>query len=74
MIEGAIKHSKFKPEKVLVWQREQLKWDGLNEAQGQKDWAELVADCRRRGGAVKENVPVKSDDGIYIIYTSGTTG
>jgi propionyl-CoA synthetase len=74
MIEGAVEQSKHKVEKVVVWQREELRWSKLDEHKGEKDWAELVSDCRRRGKSVKENVPVKSDDGIYIIYTSGTTG
>ena len=26
-IEGATDKSNYKPEKVIVWQREQLKWD-----------------------------------------------
>jgi propionyl-CoA synthetase len=74
MIEGAVEQSKHKVEKVIVWQREELRWKKLDEHKGEKDWAELVSDCRRRGKSVKENVPVKSEDGIYIIYTSGTTG
>jgi len=74
MIYGAVEQSKFKPEKVIVWQREQLRWNQLDDSKGVKDWAKLIADCRKRGVRVTENVPVKSDDGIYIIYTSGTTG
>ena len=72
-IEGALEKSDHKPEKVLVWQREQLRWKPLSEMKGEKDWQQLVKDARKRG-VKAEPVPVKSNEGIYIIYTSGTTG
>jgi len=74
MIEGAIERAAHKPEKVFVWQREKLRWDGLNEEKGQRNWGKMVRSARSRGVAVKECVAVKSNEGVYIIYTSGTTG
>ncbi|TVY81146.1 Acyl-CoA synthetase short-chain family member, partial [Lachnellula suecica] len=72
-ITEAIKLSTHKPNKTIIWQREQLPWDGLDKGQGELAWQTLVQDAHSRG--VKADcVPVKSSDGIYIIYTSGTTG
>ncbi|KAI0206146.1 AMP-binding enzyme [Astrocystis sublimbata] len=73
-IHEAIKLSTHKPSRVLVWQRDQLRWDGgFDKAAGERDWIKTVRSCRARN-ARAECVPVKADEGIYIIYTSGTTG
>ncbi len=72
-IEGALEKSPFKPEKVIVWQRDQLRWDPIRNEKGEKSWQGLVKSARERGIRA-DAVPVKSNDGIYIIYTSGTTG
>ena len=72
-IEGAIEKSSYKPGKILIWQREQLRWSHLDESKGERSWQVLVESARRRKVRA-EPVPVKSNDGIYIIYTSGTTG
>ena len=72
-IEGALEKSSFKPEKVVVWQRDECKWDPLNKEKGERHWQKLVKGARNRG-LKAEAVPVKSDDAVYIIYTSGTTG
>lgn len=73
MIEGAVDKSEFKPSKIIVWQREQLRWDPILKEDGQRNWQRLVKSARNRG-LKADAVPVKSGDGIYIIYTSGTTG
>ncbi|EUC29363.1 hypothetical protein COCCADRAFT_8427 [Bipolaris zeicola 26-R-13] len=73
MIEGAVDKSKFKPCRIIVWQREQLRWDPIVKEDGQRNWQRLVKSARNRG-LKADAVPVKSGDGIYIIYTSGTTG
>lgn len=73
MIQGAIRRSKAKPERVLVWQRPQLRWDPLDRDAGERDWRKSVNSAKGRGVRA-ESVPVRSNDGIYIIYTSGTTG
>lgn len=70
LIEQAVEKSRHKPGKVLIWQREQLKWDLVNENNGERDWRELVRSAKQR--KIKaEALPVRSDDGLYIIYTSG---
>ena len=72
-IEEALQKSSFKPDKIIVWQREQLRWHPVLEERGERTWQDLVKSARKR--KIKaEAVPVKSSDGIYIIYTSGTTG
>ncbi|GLA39769.1 acyl-CoA synthetase short-chain member 3, mitochondrial [Aspergillus niger] len=73
LVEGAIELSHFKPEKVIVWQRDQLRWNNPDKLAGQRNWQRLVKSARMRGIRA-EPVPVKSTDGLYIIYTSGTTG
>ncbi|KAJ9485589.1 hypothetical protein VN97_g7764 [Penicillium thymicola] len=73
LVEGAVKASSFKPTRVIVWQRDQLRWNQPDKRGGQRNWQRLVKSARFRG--VKAGpVPVKSTDALYIIYTSGTTG
>jgi propionyl-CoA synthetase len=72
-ITEALSLSSFKPEKTIVWQRDQLRWDPMEKEKGQRNWQRCVKSARNRG--VKADcVPIKSSDPIYIIYTSGTTG
>ncbi|KAA8652315.1 hypothetical protein EYZ11_009295 [Aspergillus tanneri] len=73
LVEGAIELSSFKPEKVLVWQRDQLRWNQPDKRNGQRNWQRLVKSARMRGIRAGP-VPVDSTDALYIIYTSGTTG
>ncbi|KAK0307477.1 hypothetical protein LTR01_005477 [Friedmanniomyces endolithicus] len=73
MVRGAVEQSSHKPGRVLIWEREQSRWDDVREQDGERDWQTLVKAAKERG-VTAENVPVKSSDGIYIIYTSGTTG
>lgn len=70
LIEGGVKRSSFKPEKIIIWQRDQLRWDPIVRENGERNWQRLVKSARNRG-LKADAVPVKSDDGIYIIYTSG---
>ncbi|OCK79204.1 acetyl-CoA synthetase-like protein [Lepidopterella palustris CBS 459.81] len=72
LIEDAIKKSSFKPDKVIIWQREQLRWDPVKKEDGERNWQRLVKSARNRGLKAAA-VPVKSSDGLYIIYTR-TTG
>ena len=72
-IEGAIEKSPHKPERVIIWQRDQLRWDPVMKENGERNWQRLVQSGKNRG-LKADPVPVKSNDGIYIIYTSGTTG
>ncbi|KAL4925901.1 putative acyl-CoA synthetase [Aspergillus undulatus] len=73
LVEGAIEASSFKPDKVLIWQRDQLRWNNPHKLDGQRNWNRLVKSARMRGVRAGP-VPVKGTDGLYIIYTSGTTG
>ena len=72
-IEGALEKSSHKPERVFIWQREQLRWDPVSKDVGERDWQRCVKSAKNQG-LKADCVPVKSNDGIYIIYTSGTTG
>ncbi|TKA43415.1 hypothetical protein B0A54_05897 [Friedmanniomyces endolithicus] len=72
MVRGAVEQSSHKPGRVLIWEREQSRWDDVREQDGERDWQTLVKAAKERG-VTAENVPVKSSDGIYIIYTSGAT-
>ena len=72
-VRGAVEASKWKPRKVIVWQREQSLWENLSEAKGERDWQKLVELAKKNGDSA-QSVPVNSGDGLYIIYTSGTTG
>jgi propionyl-CoA synthetase len=69
-VEGAVELSKVKPARVLVWQRDEAKWQGIDEKKGVRDWKKLV-DKARQEGVREKGVAVKSDEGLYIIYTSG---
>lgn len=69
----AIYLSSHKPFKTIIWQRDQLRWDRVDKANGQRNWQRLVRSATFRG-LKADCVPVKSGDGVYIIYTSGTTG
>lgn len=73
LVRGAIEQSKHKPSRTIIWQREQSRWDPVAKDEGERNWQRLVKSAKVRGMSA-ENVPVKSNDGLYIIYTSGTTG
>ncbi|KAL9043755.1 MAG: hypothetical protein Q9214_003068, partial [Letrouitia sp. 1 TL-2023] len=72
-IQDALEQTSHKPEKVIVWQRDQFRWDPIDKDKGERNWQSLVSSAKTR--AIKAGpVPVKSNAGLYIIYTSGTTG
>jgi propionyl-CoA synthetase len=70
LIRGAVEKSSFKPSKILVWQRDELRWDPVERENGERNWGRLVKSARNRG-LKAECVAVGSDEAIYIIYTSG---
>lgn len=72
LVEGAVRKSAFKPEKVIVWQRDQLRWNQPDKLGGQRNWQRIVKSARMRGIRAAP-VPVKSSDALYIIYTSGVS-
>ncbi|RQM05524.1 hypothetical protein DH86_00001547 [Scytalidium sp. 3C] len=72
-VREAIQLSSHKPEKTIIWQREQLRWDPVDRLSGERSWQKITKSAIARN--IKADcVPVKSSDGVYIIYTSGTTG
>ncbi|KAF2213486.1 hypothetical protein CERZMDRAFT_39469 [Cercospora zeae-maydis SCOH1-5] len=73
MIKGAIEEAEHKPARVIIWQRDEHRWNDTDRLAGERTWQRLVKSARDRGQRA-ENVPVKSNDPLYIIYTSGTTG
>lgn len=70
LIEGGVKRSSFKPEKIIIWQRDQLRWEPVVKENGERNWQRLVKSAKNRG-LKADAVPIKSHEGIYIIYTSG---
>ncbi|RMZ86137.1 hypothetical protein DV737_g38, partial [Chaetothyriales sp. CBS 132003] len=72
-VEEAIKRSRHKPARTIIWQRDEKRWAPVNLREGQRTWQGLLKSARQRGVRA-DVVPVKSTDGLYIIYTSGTTG
>ncbi|KAI0904428.1 AMP-binding enzyme [Ustulina deusta] len=73
LVKEALRLSSHKPSRVIVWQRNELRWDALDKAGGERNWFKMVRSCRARN--IKAAcVPVGANEGVYIIYTSGTTG
>jgi propionyl-CoA synthetase len=70
LITKAVEKSSFKPQKIIVWQRDQLRWDPIVKEDGERNWQRLVKSARNRG-LKADAVPIGSNEGIYIIYTSG---
>ena len=70
LVEDAIEQSKWKPLKVVVWQRDEFRWAPMNKRAGQRNWNRIVKSGRNRGVRAAA-VPVRSNDPLYIIYTSG---
>ena len=67
LLDKAIQIASHKPEKCIIYQREQAQANLINGRDF--DWAALVQDAEPAGCT-----PVKSTDPLYILYTSGTTG
>ncbi len=67
LLNKAIELAKHKPEKSVIFQREQVKAE-LTPGKD-VDWAEAM-----KSAQAAPCVPVKSTDPLYILYTSGTTG
>jgi propionyl-CoA synthetase len=70
LIQTAVNKSSFKPEKIIIWQRDERRWEPVLKESGERNWQRLVKSAKNRG-LKADAVPVKSNEGIYIIYTSG---
>jgi acyl-coenzyme A synthetase/AMP-(fatty) acid ligase len=67
ILDAAIEEAQYKPESVILYQREFVKAE--MQAPRDKDWESLVANAQP-----KSWVEVDATDPLYILYTSGTTG
>lgn len=67
MVDKAIMDSRWKPEKVIVFQRPECVAELTSERD--IDWAQQVANAPSH-----DCVPVNGTDPLYVLYTSGTTG
>ncbi|KAI1332890.1 AMP-binding enzyme [Xylariaceae sp. FL0255] len=73
-IHEALRLSSHRPRRIIVWQRNELRWDHLDKnGGGERNWFKMVRSARARNVRA-EAVPVGANEPVYIIYTSGTTG
>lgn len=72
LVEEALRVAAHKPQRTIIWQREELRWGKTNRL-NQSSWQKWVRSAKDRG-IKAECVPVKSSDPVYVIHTSGTTG
>ncbi|GES66158.1 acetate-CoA ligase [Aspergillus terreus] len=73
LVEAAVAASTHPPDKILIWQRDQHRWNHPDKRGGQRNWQRLMKSARMRGVRASA-VPVPSTHALYVIYTSGTTG
>ncbi len=73
LVEEALELAAHKPQRTVIWQREQLRWGRADRARRQSTWQKFASSAKARGMKA-DCVPVKSTDPVYIIHTSGTTG
>jgi len=71
LLEGALGHAQHKPERCIVLQRPQERFEPV--AGRDVDYAQAVAAAKAAGRDVP-CVAVAATDPLYVLYTSGTTG
>lgn len=90
LVEEAVSLSSHTPQLIIVWQREQMRWDTPSWWSGLWSWMpgflvnsrtqikqlswQDLVSNTKARGIKADCVPVKSNEPIYIMYTSGTTG
>ncbi len=67
LVDKAVMDSRWKPDNVVVWQRNECRASLDHERD--RDWSALLANSEPVGCT-----PVNATDPLYILYTSGTTG
>jgi len=67
LLDEAIRISRHKPQKSIIYQRKQITADLVRERD--LDWKILMKNAKETGC-----VPLAATDPLYILYTSGTTG
>ncbi|KAK8032984.1 AMP-binding enzyme [Apiospora marii] len=67
LIRGALALSCHKPRRVLVWQRDQLRWDALDRTAGERNWFKLVRSARAGGGTTGTPKGVVRDAGGHAV-------